>query len=262
MIGQALYGSFIYGERIYREYVSVLLYDFGIEVFNIDNGSPTLNVNWQLYRRDDSISVDGLIDDTHIFVAGGTSIDELIMINLNDYSLRNRSNDFYIKAWKDDDIEHISEINIDYYANEYITRGCNRPYLYHKLGLVEGGIGGGCIEIEPNRWQLVTIPVQYGYWDNTTHSHIHDDVTIARVENYIVDQIEDVYGVSCDTMVEVFNAYIGDHNHFYNYVVGVTDEANSNNFELTFDDGICKEYTAFWVKSINPTPFTIIWGKQ
>ena len=260
MFNQSLYGSFLYGERIYREYVSLVLYDFGIQTYNQNTNSPIIGINWQLYRRNDSISVDGLVDDTHILVASGTSIESLIKINLNDYSLRDVRTDYYIKAWKNNDIKHLSEINIDYYPDDYIKRDKNSPYFYHKLGISEG-ITKGCIEVEPNRWQMICIPIQFGYWDKTLHKHIHDNMTVARIKNYIIDQIEDVYSVNADTMIEVMNCYIGDNNFFYNYIVGVTPELSIHNFELGYQDNNCVEWTAFWLKSIHSTNFSIVWGE-
>jgi hypothetical protein len=260
MLNQAIYGSFLYGSKIYREYVSLVLYDFGIQTYNLNDNSSIIGINWELYKRDETISIDGLVDDTHILVDNGTSIESLIKINLNDYNLRDTRTDFYLKAWKDSNIKHLSEINIDYYPDDYVKRDKNSPYFYQKLGITEG-ISKGCIEVEPNRWQMVCIPIQYGYWNKIVHKLIHDGITTAKIKNYVIDQIEDVYGVNADTMIEVCNAYIGDNNFFYNYVVGVTPELSIHNFELGYQDSSCIEWTAFWIKSIHPTSFNIIWGE-
>ena len=32
-------------------------------------------------------------------------------------------------------------------------------------------VGHGSIEIEPG-WQLISIPVHYGYWDSSSHEHV------------------------------------------------------------------------------------------
>ena len=60
-------------------------------------------------------------------------------------------------------------------------------------GATVSGIGGsGSIQLEQG-WQLIAIPIIYGYWDSTLHEHVHDEITTAKVENYVMDQIEDLY---------------------------------------------------------------------
>ena len=52
-------------------------------------------------------------------------------------------------------------------------------------GTTSSGMGSGSIEIEPG-WQLLAIPIQYGYWDNVFHIHVHDDITVAKFKNYVL----------------------------------------------------------------------------
>lgn len=118
---------------------------------------------------------------------------------------------------------------------------------------------GGSIEIEPNRWQMISIPIQYGYWDTSTHKHVHNSY-IAKIKNYVIDQIEDVYGVPSETMVEVINTYVGDNHKMWNYVCGTTIDQSEHNFPLAYIDGDNIEYCGLWVKSIHPETFTITWG--
>lgn len=260
--GCSIYGQSLYGTFIYAEYCKVLLYDFGIQTYDISSGDPIIGISWELYKRDTTLPYTSLVDDTHILVDSGTSVESLIKINLLDYSIRNDQNDFYIKAWKDEDIEHLSEINIDYYPTDYTVKDDNQPYLYHKLGLIrEGGVGGGCITIEKNRWQLIAIPIKFGYWSQTQSKLVHDDVTIARVKNYVIDQIDDIESGNVEDLIEVCNAYIGDKNFFYNYVVGKTNEGSTHNFELSYQDEECLEVTGFWIKSIADHDITISWGE-
>jgi len=121
------------------------------------------------------------------------------------------------------------------------------------------GISNGIIELEVG-WQLISIPIQYGYWDSSIHSHIHDNSTIAKIKNYIVDQIEDIQGVAANTLIEIFNAYPGDLNAFLSFIPGVTNPLSSNNFPLTYEDGAFREILGFWVKNISASAFTISWG--
>lgn len=120
--------------------------------------------------------------------------------------------------------------------------------------------GGGYIEIEPG-WQLISIPIQYGYWDNILHKHINDNITEANIKNYVLDQIEDILGLSGNTVISVANTYVGDNQFFYNYIPGVTNPNSTHNFKLCYVDGSAKEYSAFWIKSIHTTSFTIKWGE-
>jgi hypothetical protein len=121
------------------------------------------------------------------------------------------------------------------------------------------GIGGyGVIELEPN-WQLISCPIVYGYWDSTTHEHVHDDTTVAKFKNYILDQIEDLYGTG---KVEVANTYTGDQQAFYSYVVGSTPESSSHNFNLVYNDEGNYEISGFWIKMTTTSGISITWGEQ
>jgi hypothetical protein len=119
------------------------------------------------------------------------------------------------------------------------------------------GFGSGTIQIEYG-WQLISIPVQYGYWDTNTHSLVHDDITVARFKNYVLDQIIDLYGSGT---VEVANTYTGDQQAFFSYVVGSTPESSPHNFRLVYEDEGNFEISGFWIKSVNVNPMIIGWGE-
>ena len=129
----------------------------------------------------------------------------------------------------------------------------------YTITTVSGGeLGNGTIELEYG-WQMVSIPIEYGYWDTTTSGHIHDGSTPAKFKNYVLDQITDLYGSG---VVEVANTYFGDNQFFYSYVVGSTPENSPHNFELVYDDGGNKEITGWWIKVIgNSAPYIISWGE-
>ena len=258
-----IFGSFIYGESIYHEcgLLGAILYDFQVSIHDLTSSHLLPNIHWELYRRNIAISATNPIDASHILVDSGTTLPGLLQISLSDYGRRSVDDDFYITAWRTDNPKAKTNIYIRYYHSDYITSDSKHPYLISELYIPKSGMcQGDLIEIEQNRWQMVTIPIKYGYWDKTIHDHVHDDITIATVKNYIVDQIEDVYGVQANTMVEVINTYIGDENLMRNYVCGVTIDSSGHNFPLAYMDGSKIEYTGIWVKSIHPTPFTIKWG--
>jgi hypothetical protein len=127
------------------------------------------------------------------------------------------------------------------------------------------GIGGyGSIELEYG-WQLIAIPIMYGYWDDTAHEHVHDETTTAKFENYVLDQIEDLYATvsGIETIVEVANTYTGDAQEFWSYVVGSTPTSSHHNFQMVYTDGANQEISGFWIKIIGGSaPYTITWGDQ
>lgn len=122
----------------------------------------------------------------------------------------------------------------------------------------------GSIQIEPNRWQLVSIPVKYGYFDKNIGKIVNDGVTRAKIKEYVIDQVEYKYGPP-EQFIEVCNAYIGDKNYFYSFVVGFTNPASEHNFPLIYldydsNDNITREeITGFWIKSISNQPIIIEW---
>ena len=148
------------------------------------------------------------------------------------------------------DLRYITTAGYDFF-----TEPCTES------GTTSSGIDGGYIDIEPG-FQMISIPITYGFWNSTTHEHVHDGTTIATVYNYIVQQIEDIYGVNGDTMIEVFNTLVGGQGNYWNFVTGVTNPASPHNFQLAYlDPGAGGyEYTGFFIKSIYFTNFTIQWG--
>ena len=133
-------------------------------------------------------------------------------------------------------------------------------YDLAECDITVSGVGGyGSIELEYG-WQLIAIPIMHGYWDSTAHEHVHDDVTTAKYENYVQDQIDDLYGTG---LVEVANTYIGDNQFFWSYVVGSTPTSSPHNFQLVYQDGLNQEISGFWIKVIGAgAPYTITWGEQ
>lgn len=117
--------------------------------------------------------------------------------------------------------------------------------------------GKGTIELESG-WQLAAIPVSKGYWDSNIHAHVHDNTTIAKFKNYVLDQIDDLYGTG---LIEVANTYTGDQQAFYSYVVGSTPESSPHNFQLVYEDELNLEISGFWIKNLNNTSLIINWGQ-
>ena len=143
-------------------------------------------------------------------------------------------------------IKYISTLGYDFYCNPCPT---------------VSGVAGGYIDVEQS-WQMLSLPVKFGWWNSVTHKHVHDDITPATVYNYIIVQIEDIYGVNCNTMLEVCNSLVGGQGNYWNFVPGVINPLSPHNFQLSYLDPNVGdyEYTGFFIKSIHSTSFTIQWG--
>ena len=118
----------------------------------------------------------------------------------------------------------------------------------------------GEIQIEENRWQMITIPVTYGYWDISLHQIINDNTTIATIKNYVFDQIGDIMSNPVQNYIQSAHAFIGDNNFFFNYFPVITNPLSSHNFPLSYNDETRTEYTAFWIRSLHTSPIIIKWG--
>ena len=144
-------------------------------------------------------------------------------------------------------IKYISSAGYDFWSEE-----CTGS------GTTGSGVGYGSIQLEYG-WQLVAIPIEYGYWSSASNTHVHDEVTVAKFENYVSDQLTSLYGAS---IVEVANTYPGDLQAFYSYVVGSTPETSPHNWQLIYNDTGNKEISGFWIKVIGPAaPYIITWGE-
>jgi len=147
------------------------------------------------------------------------------------------------------DIRYIATAGYDFFCEPCTGSGTTSS----------GVCGYGSIQLEYG-WQLVAVPVEYGYWDSTAHEHVHDNATRAQFKNYVLDQIEDLYGPG---IVEVANTYTGDNQFFWSYVVGVTPDSSPHNFQMIYDDGVHREISGFWIKIVNAgAPYVITWGEN
>ena len=118
----------------------------------------------------------------------------------------------------------------------------------------------GSIEIESNRWQMISIPVKYGYFDTVNEEIKISDSVRSTIYNYVVTQLETLYSDNIENLVEVINTYVGDNDYFYNYVPGFTPIASEHNFPLTYIDGIRDEIVPFWIKSKVGYNMVLEWG--
>lgn len=133
--------------------------------------------------------------------------------------------------------------------------------IYSGYGYPASSVYFGEIELEPNRWQMIAVPVMFGYWDSTNSQLVHDGLTVATIKNYVLDQIADTMGGVAETYIESAHTYIGDNNFYYNYLPGVTNSLSVHNFPLAYLDGDRVEYVGFWIKSIHTDNIIIRWGE-
>ena len=138
------------------------------------------------------------------------------------------------------------------------TKGIISTKVLHQISDV---LTGGKLIIQPG-WQMVTVPIQYGYFDKNRGILIHDNVTLTKIKNYVMDQIEFILGDSADKFIEIAKCYTGNENAFLSYIPGLTKLSSMNNFYLAKNDisNIGLEFVPFWIKSIHTEPIVIDWG--
>lgn len=119
------YGQKIYSdEKIYSESIDVqekfveLYNDIFFYVYTDSIGLTVHTCNWELYRRE-------TINQNFILVDKGTTNNATIKINLNDYNLQTKDNNFLLKVFEEDKL--VSE-NIFWY---YLNRMLKHPQIVH-----------------------------------------------------------------------------------------------------------------------------------
>ena len=117
----------------------------------------------------------------------------------------------------------------------------------------------GEIQIEANRWQMITVPVKFGYFDTIEGILKSSETVRSTIYNYVVQQLETVYSDDIENLITVINAYVGDNDFFYNYVPGFTSEGSIHNFNLVYEDGTMNEIVPFWIKSKVTFDMTLLW---
>lgn len=91
----------------------------------------------------------------------------------------------------------------------------------------------GKIVLQPNRYQMVAIPVKG-----------------VKVKEYFLDKIEDIIGDDANTVIDVVKAYPSSDVSDNKYMVfkpNLTNPDSSTNFELIQTDGDYTEITSFYV---------------
>lgn len=128
------------------------------------------------------------------------------------------------------------------------------------LGFQEGGGGvafAGVHELEQG-WNMISVPSRFGLW--TGGALIEGVPTLARVAEYVHDQLEYKYGIGC---VERYSQYVnnGVVQRYYTFIPGVTPRGNVNNFELMPLDPSSGNpvVQGFWVKSLNLGTMQLEW---
>ena len=133
--------------------------------------------------------------------------------------------------------------------------------IYSGYGYPAMSVYSGTIQIEADRWQMLTVPVMFGYWDSTNHQLIHDGQTVSTIKNYVLDQIADTMNSPAENFIKSVHTYIGDNNYYWNYYPSITNPLSVHNFPLAYLDGERVEYVAFWIRSIHNSDIIIKWGE-
>jgi hypothetical protein len=100
-------------------------------------------------------------------------------------------------------------------------------FIIYDDGFVETGTGGGSTATGTLRlrkgYNLVSWMGKItGKWDNSTSTVVDDDTIIANVQNSIIDQVEDMYGVSADNLIREIQIYYDDTSQYFTYIPGST----------------------------------------
>lgn len=107
----------------------------------------------------------------------------------------------------------------------------------------------GEIEIEPQKWQMIAIPVKYGYYDIVENTIKNSTTIRAKIYNYVIQQLEAVYNTQSENLIESINTHIGDSGYYWNYIPNFTPEASEHNFPLIYVDNSREEIVPFWIKT-------------
>jgi len=147
------------------------------------------------------------------------------------------------------DIEHpfgyeLDETNKEFtfyippYENDYIY------VLYDDTGDNTGGsgeagvMGAGVIRIS-HKYSLISYPGAIkAKWDKDQHKIVYPEDTLANVQNLIIDQIEDRYGVPASTIIREIQTYRDDIDSYRLFIPGATGVGWTNNGEHITNDSL------------------------
>lgn len=251
-------------EQLHLGFLAPIRDTFIINIY--EGGSKTSRLlNWEMYSRNNKVHPLMPVDSTHTYVTSGSCTSGVIKINLHDYGLLEVDDDYYIKI-TDEYGSFVASTYVQYYWEKFVPLLTKKPYLFEifEYGGSGTSVRGGEIQIEEG-WQDIAVPIEFGYWDSSSGTLVHDDSTIARVENYIIRQLEDIYGVPGNTLIERVSTYNGDAQAFYSFIPGVTNPATTGNFSLVFrdNDGITErnEPAGIRLKNISGSTLYLEWGE-
>jgi len=184
---------------------------------DLDDDDETLAYEWELYKKNDndeweSIDTGDEKEYTYPFQYEG------------EYKLR----------MKTSDSEGASDEKTEEFTIEFTSCGG------------AGGVGSGTILIEPNRWQMIAIPVPG-----------------VKVKDYFCDKLAEIADKDITELVDVCKAFPSSDDSYGKYLIykpGVTKETTAGNFELIVTDGDANEINPFLLKTYDfgsdPITFT------
>ena len=192
-------------------------------------------------------------DNNYNEIYSGISPDGLVQLSIDNIGYAHKSGMFKLLI----NDEHTFEFYHD--SNFYDTY--NTKYLNEIITTTSSGTSAAQlreIELEIG-WNLVAITSRYGYWNKTTHE-IEYNAIHSNIKNYIIDQLEDVYSVQANTLIEVIYGYLGNTQTFYNYKPGITPDTANDNFKLVYnDDNGRYETMGLWIKNISEQNLILKW---
>jgi len=158
-------------------YTKLICPDFKVYVIDSQTNQPINDVNWQLFRRDKTISLNQPVDQNHILVDSGIASLGTISIFLDDYNLRDNDDDYYLRIWKQQNIYTNLNLYISYYYEDYVNnlKKCTyttlRTYLKKEGSgetvekVIYQGAGGGGIISTPKTIRVKSKLIYYDELD-------------------------------------------------------------------------------------------------
>jgi hypothetical protein len=116
--------------------------------------------------------------------------------------------------------------------------------LYDDTGESTGGsgesgvMGAGVIRIS-HQYSLISYPgAMKAMWDKNQHKVVYPENILANVQNLIIDQIEDRYGVPANMIIREIQTYRDDTAQYRTFIPGVTGIGWTNNGEHVTDTSL------------------------
>ena len=113
-------------------------------------------------------------------------------------------------------------------------------------GTIGGGtgditFGAGILRLEPGFALISYAGAIKAKWDKVQHTVVYPEDTLANIQNLIIDQIEDRYGVPASEIIREIQTYRDDTGSYRLYIPGVTSPAWTGNGEHIINNELYRD---------------------